>query len=264
MMKFIKYKGIFFFIFLLVSTHVQGARTFTAKDCLDRNFSTTIQGSHSLFGLLKRQLDIKKNDCVVSLLETKYWFLKSSWEIDVCREPIHLKKEMFKNVDVYKKEFKCKRGEVQEFCQKTSELLGLFKDVGLIFAKGNRQSLQTSHGQTYCTYLLLKEYLKNDTIFVSGQRDVYIEGLEGAENAPIVPVKPWTVPEDKNIEKEAKTVEKEMEENIEEEIENIEKEIQEEMTSMATETELVKEKVEEKVEQGKEELNQDLEATGSF
>ena len=82
------------------------------------------------------------------------------------------------NSSYFKKERKCTQDSSGEFCQKTEELLNIIRDIGLIFAQGNRQSLDSAHGKTYCTYLLLKEYLNSDSVFVSNQEQVYIDGLE--------------------------------------------------------------------------------------
>ena len=36
---------------------------------------------------------------------------------------------------------------------------------GLIFAEGDRDSLSSDHGKTYCTYLLLRRYLLDSIVF---------------------------------------------------------------------------------------------------
>jgi len=38
-------------------------------------------------------------------------------------------------------------------------------DDGLIFAEGDRDNLSSQHGQTFCSYLLLKKYLNDSTVF---------------------------------------------------------------------------------------------------
>lgn len=169
------------YVFLLISLGLKaiGASGFTAKDCLDSEFQTSIQGKGALFGLLKHNLVIEKEKCVISVKETEYKYLKTSWEVDICREPIHLKKELFQNTSVFKKKIRCKKPIQGKFCKETQGFLNLLRDLGLIFAEGNRQLLDSSHGKTYCAYLLAKEYLEEDSVFVWGQKEVYVDGLEG-------------------------------------------------------------------------------------
>lgn len=154
------------------------ASGYNAKECLDAQFEASTTGKGSLFGLLKQDLNIDKNDCVLTIKDKKYFFIETIWKVDICREPIHLKVEKFKNTSVFKKERKCSQDAGSEFCQKTDELLDIIRDIGLIFAQGNRQSLDSAHGKTYCAYLLLKEYLNSDSVFVSNQEQVYIDGLD--------------------------------------------------------------------------------------
>ena len=175
-MEFMKHK--FIFLLLVLSSFQLMAIGFNAKECLDAQFEASTTGKGSLFGLLKQDLNIDKKDCVLTIKDKKYFFIETTWKVDICREPIHLKVEKYKNTSVFKKERKCTQDSSGEFCQKTEELLNIIRDIGLIFAQGNRQSLDSAHGKTYCTYLLLKEYLNSDSVFVSNQEQVYIDGLE--------------------------------------------------------------------------------------
>lgn len=189
-MEFVKSKKYLFVLLLLMSSQeLLFASGFSAKECLGSQFSAHISGRGAMFGLVKHELDLIKDDCVITIEETKYFFLKTKWQIDICREPIHLKREQFKNTDVYKKEQKCSGENSTDFCKKTHEALELFRNIGLIFAEGNRQELDSDHGKIYCSYLLSKEYLENDILFVSGQQRVYIEGLSTDMEAAPFPKK---------------------------------------------------------------------------
>ena len=123
------------------------ASGFNAKECLTTDFEASTIGKGALFGLLKHDLKIDKKDCVVEIKEKKYFVMETAWKVDICREPIHLKHEQFKSTSVYKKERKCAGDSANEFCQKTDQLLNVIRDIGLIFAEGNRQSLESDHGK---------------------------------------------------------------------------------------------------------------------
>lgn len=182
-MGFMK-RNVFFLLLIFCTGFISLASGYNAKECLSTDFEAATVGKGALFGLLKHDLMISKQDCVLEIKEKNYFVLETSWKVDICREPIHLKNEKFKSVSVYKKERRCSEDPQNEFCQKTNELLDVIRDVGLIFAEGNRQSLESDHGKTHCAYLLLKEYLNSDSVFTSGQEVVYIGGLESSAPAP--------------------------------------------------------------------------------
>lgn len=219
-------RNLLFLLFILSTGLVNAAGGYDAKQCLTTDFEASTLGKGALFGLLKHDLSISKKDCVLTIKEKKYFVLETMWSVDICREPIHLKNEQFKSTSVYKKERKCSDDSANDFCKKTDQLLDVIRDVGLIFAQGNRQSLESDHGKTYCTYLLLKEYLISDSVFTSDQEIVYIGGLESSAPAPqadfgssdegeammdVEPLKPVVDPqaiEDMELEREIQAAEK--------------------------------------------------------
>lgn len=149
-------------ILMMITSHAFAAR-FTSDECLKSSFDATVEHEGKFFGLIKNKLDIKKNECLIevqfkNILETK-------WVVDLCREPIHMKVHSKGSESVFKRSKKCVVGDQSDFCVYRNELGENLQDYGLIFAKGERESLSTDHGKTYCTYLLLKQHLDEGVLF---------------------------------------------------------------------------------------------------
>jgi hypothetical protein len=55
--------------------------------------------------------------------------------------------------------------------------MDVIQDDGLIFAEGDRDNLNSAHGRTYCSYLLLKKYLNESVVFsrYTEVQDIFIE-----------------------------------------------------------------------------------------
>jgi hypothetical protein len=62
--------------------------------------------------------------------------------------------------------------------------MDVIQDDGLIFAEGDRDDLNSNHGKTYCTYLLLKKYL-NDSVIFSRYTEVPDIFLEKSKASPV-------------------------------------------------------------------------------
>ena len=152
----------FSLLFLLLSSNVY-AQKFNSKQCLDSKFKTSIKNEGKFFGLVKNDLSIDKTQCIINV--TYKNILETNWLIDICREPIHIKVTSKGNQSVYKMVDDCEKNKNQDYCTYQSELNETLQDYGLIFAKGERENLQTPHGQTYCTYLLIKKYLEDGFLF---------------------------------------------------------------------------------------------------
>ena len=152
---------------LLVSFSALAQERFTPKSCLDSNFEMTMSHRGILFGLLSQELTIDKKDCIIKVKHRKY--LPKEWVVDICREPVHIKITNPTGVDVAKKAGACDGAEpsreTENFCGQYNELMNHLQDDGLIFAEGDRDSLNTDHGKTYCVYLLLKKYLDESVLF---------------------------------------------------------------------------------------------------
>jgi len=58
------------------------------------------------------------------------------------------------------------------------------QDHGLIFAAGERELLKDSHGQTYCTSLLLKKYLDDGYVFSSHEIPMNIYSTQESCDLP--------------------------------------------------------------------------------
>lgn len=164
-MVYIKFK---IAITLLVITFSALAQErFSPKSCLDANFEMSMSHRGVLFGLLKQELNIDKKECIIKVKHRKYF--PKEWIVDICREPVHIKIVNSTGIDVAKKIGSCEEEDIsretENFCRQYNEMMNYLQDDGLIFAEGDRDSLSSDHGKTYCVYLLLKKYLEEGTLF---------------------------------------------------------------------------------------------------
>lgn len=162
-MVFIKFS----FIFLLSVTSLLAQTRFSSKSCVDSSFNMRMVQKGPLFGLIKQEFIIEKNTCLVHMTHKKYF--PKEWFIDVCREPVHIKVTSATGMDVAKKASECVKKDnsrdTSNFCSQYFDMMDVLQDDGLIFAEGDRDDLNSDHGKTYCTYLLLKKYLNESVIF---------------------------------------------------------------------------------------------------
>ncbi len=156
---------------------------FSDIQCLKADFQTEISHRGFPLGLTQRVLTIEKKGCQLSIDHQKWKFYKQNWIVDVCREPVHLKKSLG-SVEVIKKAAPCSGPQAQAnaFCQHTGKLKNLIQDDGLIFASGDKEALTSEHGKVYCAYLLFKAYTERDIVF-SRSRE-YSNILEEAQAMP--------------------------------------------------------------------------------
>lgn len=186
----------FSFILLLTFSSAFAQTRFSPKSCLDASYKMKMVQKGPLFGLLKQEFVIDKKNCLVHITHKKY--LPKEWFVDVCREPVHIKVTSATGVDVAKKEAECihvdKTKDTSDFCSQYFDLMEVIQDDGLIFAEGDRDNLDSDHGKTYCTYLLLKKYLNESAVFsrYTDVPDIFLE--KPKENPATTPV-PAPVPE---------------------------------------------------------------------
>ena len=155
-MLFVKYSLLF-----LLSTQVVHA--FTKKECLDSSFNDEMVKQELYFGILEKTVFINKSGCVIQIKDKT--IMERNWEIDVCREPIHIKVEEHGDHSVYKRKKLCEKGDQTKFCTVWDTLKEEVLDYSLIYAAGEREKLDTNHGKTYCSYELIKEYLIQGVVF---------------------------------------------------------------------------------------------------
>jgi hypothetical protein len=198
-MVFIKFS----LFFVIISTTTWAQTRFSSKSCLDSVYKMKMIQKGPLFGLLKQEFEIDKKSCVLHVTHQKY--LPKEWYVDVCREPVHIKVTSATGVDVAKKERNCfnadKSRDTSDFCSQLFDLMDVIQDDGLIFAEGDRDDLNSNHGKTYCTYLLLKKYL-NESVIFSRYTEVPDIFVEKSKNLPPVPKQEIDLKKD---EQEAKT-----------------------------------------------------------
>jgi hypothetical protein len=196
----------FSLLFLLITP----TYAFNSIECLKSTFDADIPHKGELFGLIEHKFRIKKERCLISIYRQK--LLPDTWHIDVCREPIHIKKESKGSINVMKRKGLCETmKEPGEFCEELASLLDIIQDDGLIFAEGERNKIDNAHGQVYCSYLLIKNYLQKGYVFSTTGKmiDIFDKKLPSCE----IPNKPVDEPkktQKKEVRKE--TVKKEKEE----------------------------------------------------
>lgn len=156
-------------VLILLSLNTQAA--FNDMDCLNVNFNTTIVHKGPPLGLTENVLKIHKSLCVITIEHEKLKFFNKKWEIDVCREPVHIKSGS-KDVEVIKRPLNCSgESKGHEFCTTMQDIFTLVQDDGLIFANGEKEDLSSDHGKVYCNFLLVKKYLEEG--FVLSRFSVY-------------------------------------------------------------------------------------------
>jgi len=130
--------------------------------CLVENFSTTVSHKGKPFGLFKTKIKIDKQGCVITIDHEKYKYLKNHWVVDTCREPVHIKQGSG-SLEVIKREGVCGESNT-DYCESLNKILSVIQDDGLIFAPGEKENLKSDHGKFYCSFLLLKRYLKEGVV----------------------------------------------------------------------------------------------------
>ena len=181
-MQWLKYSCLSLILFT-ASLNAFANNKFSSAECLSSVYETKIQHKGKFFGLLENKLDIKKDKCLVTI---KFkGILETIWKIDVCREPIHMKVTSKGSQNVYKRDKKCEKKTKSDYCYFRKELMENMQDHGLIFAEGQREDLSQSHGQTYCSYLLLQRYLDDGVIFSSYEAPKNIYKEQTACDVPV-------------------------------------------------------------------------------
>ncbi|MBH46693.1 MAG: hypothetical protein CME71_00825 [Halobacteriovorax sp.] len=134
------------------------ANSYTESQCLDASYETSISHKGFPFGLTQNILGVSKEKCVITISHEKLKFIKDAWVVDVCREPVHMKKGAGA-VEVIKREGLCVEGTKSSYCGELDRLKSMIQDDGLIFAQGEKEDLSSDHGKVYCAFSLLQRYL---------------------------------------------------------------------------------------------------------
>lgn len=160
------------------------------KECLESNFNINFTSNSYLFGLIKNQLIFDKNGCEITIENKKLW--GSKWIVDVCREPIHVKKaNLDKSLSAYKRVANCPNGK-DDFCEEVGSIEQVVLDQGLMYAKGGKEDLNSDHGKIYCARVLMGQYFGGN-----------IFNKNGAEGG----IYPTYVPKNTEIDSTAKAIE---------------------------------------------------------
>jgi hypothetical protein len=159
---------------------------FNESSCLESSFSINITHKAWPFGLFENILKVNKSECIFDIYFERYKYLKTSWKVDVCRSPIHIKTGLG-GIDVIKKEGKgCPASSSSPFCKEWKKISTVLQDDGLIFAEGAKEELGTDHGKVYCSFLLLEGYLPNGNVLSAHtQNYLWNKAPVKAEVAPV-------------------------------------------------------------------------------
>jgi hypothetical protein len=186
-MAFIKFS----LLLVLTVTGAWAQSRFSPRSCLEASYNMRMVQKGPLFGLLTHEFNINKNNCIIQVVQRRYF--PKEWVVDVCREPVHIKVTAATGVDVAKKDTNCLKMDNSRdsgsFCTHYFGLMDVIQDDGLIFAEGDRDNLSSDHGKTYCAYLLLRKYLNEGVVFSRFTEipDIFIERRRERKNIPAVP-----------------------------------------------------------------------------
>lgn len=136
-------------------------------------FSQSVEDGGLFFGQFKTKTFINKKKCEIQVRK-KLYFLERSWEIDVCREPIHIKEHAWWNLNVYKRSQICSNHSKTDYCLSLKRLLALMQDKVLVFSPGESEDSSSIYGKNHCAYELLKSYLEEGQIFSTKKMEVPI------------------------------------------------------------------------------------------
>jgi hypothetical protein len=139
---------------------------FSELECLQSQFETETSHGVKPFGFFKNVLKISKNGCDLTVSHEKYRFMKETWNIDVCRAPVHIKKGDG-SIEVIKRDGSCVDQGLTEstFCKNLNTLSSVIQDDGLIFAPGIKEDISSEHGKVYCSYMLVENYLRKGKVY---------------------------------------------------------------------------------------------------
>ncbi len=157
---------------------------FNYSECLNDNFKTEVSHKVSPFGLTKNIINVEKDKCVIVVKHQRYKYLKNKWVIDVCRAPVHIK-EGSDAVNVIKRADDCsqKYSSSSDYCNTFSTISKYIQDDGLIFAKGDKEDLESNHGKMYCSFLLMQKYLSTGSVLSRSKDDTFSSEIKNIELA---------------------------------------------------------------------------------
>ncbi len=182
-MQLCKFSLFVYLLFYQVSSY----GLFQGNDCLKSQFNIQVSHKGPPLGFLLNKLKIKKTKCVLIVEKEKLRLLRSKWEFDVCRYPIHIKVGTGA-VKVHKKlrkscDFTTENKD--SFCNSLKSLKNAISDYGLIFAQGEKENLLSDHGKVYCAFLLINHYFDEEKIFSFADEkktSLYFEKITGKKN----------------------------------------------------------------------------------
>lgn len=138
------------------------ASSYPQAECVQSPFQVKINRKGAFFGLLPYEFKMTKKRCVIDFDYREYYPIH--WSVDICREPVHIKVEKFASASVIKKTGEC-NDLTSEFCVELKKMMEVIQNDGLIYAEGERDTLETTHGKLFCMYTLLGNYMVSNNYF---------------------------------------------------------------------------------------------------
>ena len=163
-MSFLKFILIIIHFIAIQYSHAS-FKNFNKQNCINANFNISISHAASPLGLTHNIIQMKKDNCEILISHERLKFIRNNWLIDVCRHPIHIKKKS-RSINIVKRSAPCNKNTIKKdsFCTEYFSIKNKIQDDGLIFAKGEKENLNTEHGKAYCAYTLLESYLANGNV----------------------------------------------------------------------------------------------------
>lgn len=157
-----------FKMFIFLTFFSSNVMSFSSVNCMKSDFIVNISHKGWPFGLTNNILNINKSGCEIKIKHQRLKYISQSWHIDVCREPVHIKKGSGP-IEVLKKVVTCRDKEEDSFCNEYKRLKETIQDDGLIFASGEKNTVESDHGKVYCAYQLLNVYLSAGQVLNIGE-----------------------------------------------------------------------------------------------
>lgn len=140
-----------------------GLSRLSTRTCLNSEFDEKIESKFGLFNMFSQYVFIKKSSCEIKI--SFHRFSPSSYEINFCKNLIHIKRNGFLGEDIYyRKDISCQLKPNRPFCQTIKSLFEQTEMIALTYAKGEKTDLSTAYSKVYCVNKILRYYLHKGVV----------------------------------------------------------------------------------------------------
>ena len=92
-------------IIILLFSNLAFGEKFQSAECIRAEFKTEVKNKGKFFGLVTNELKIATKECIIDIDYKN--ILDTQWQIDICREPVHIKVTSKGQQTFYKRAKKC-------------------------------------------------------------------------------------------------------------------------------------------------------------